>query len=123
MTLRLLHGTFSIARYPADAQLGPLATREFCSITRTRNELTVVCETDFLPAGIQKREDGWVVLEVEGLLDFDLTGILSAIAGPLAKAEVSIFAVSTFDTDYVLVKRAFLDKARRVLTKAGITVA
>lgn len=83
----------------------------------------MVCETDFLPAGIQKREDGWVVLEVEGLLDFDLTGILSAIAGPLAKAEVSIFAVSTFDTDYVLVKRAFLDKARRVLTKAGITVA
>lgn len=122
MKLRLLPGQFTIARYAPDANLNPLFTREFCCITRTRNEVTVVCESDLLPAGIQKKEEGWVCLEVEGILDFSLTGILNQITGPLADAEVSLFAVSTYDTDYILVKRDFLEKARIALLKAGIKI-
>lgn len=122
MKLRQIPGHFSVARYAPDANLNPLFTREFCCITRTRNEVTVVCESDLLPAGVQKKEDGWVCLEVEGILDFSLTGILNQITGPLAAAEVSLFAVSTYDTDYVLVKETFLEAARKALSKAGITV-
>ncbi len=122
MKLRLLDGDFTVARYAPDVDLAPIYTREFCSITRTRNEVTVVCDSDLLPPGMQKREDGWACLEVEGWLDFSLTGILNQITAPLAEAEVSLFAVSTFDTDYVLVKRSFLEKARSALRKSGITV-
>lgn len=122
MKLRLIEGQFSVARYAPDAHLTGLYTREFCSITRTKNEVTVVCESDLLPPGMQKREDGWVCLEVEGILDFSLTGILDKITHPLANAEVSIFAVSTFDTDYVLVKREFLEKARTALRASGVSI-
>lgn len=122
MKLRLLPGEFTVARYAPDANLNPLFTREFCCITRTRNEVTVVCESDLLPAGVQKKEEGWVCLEVEGILDFSLTGILNQITGPLADAEVSLFAVSSYDTDYVLVKRGFLEKAKNALLKAGIKI-
>lgn len=82
----------------------------------------MVCESDLLPAGVQKKEEGWVCLEVEGILDFSLTGILNQITGPLADAEVSLFAVSTYDTDYVLVKRGFLERAKKALLKAGIKI-
>lgn len=122
MKLRQIPGDFTVARYAPETNLNPLFTREFCCITRTRNEVTVVCESDLLPAGVQKKEEGWVCLEVEGILDFSLTGILNQITGPLADAEVSLFAISSYDTDYVLVKRAFLEKARSALARAGITI-
>lgn len=122
MNLRQLKGDFSVARYAPDTNLPTLKSREFCSISRTRNELTIVCETDLLPPGMQKKEDGWVCLEVDGVLDFNLTGILNAITGPLAGAEISIFAVSTYDTDYVLVKKKFLEAAKQVLANNSITV-
>lgn len=122
MKMRQVKGEFSIGRYEPDTDFKPLYSRNFCSITRTPAEVTIVCETDLLPYGYSKREDGWACLQVEGIMDFNLTGILSKIAGSLAGAEVSIFAVSTFDTDYVLVKTATLERAREALTKAGITV-
>jgi len=122
MVLKQIAGNYSIARYAPDAAMGPLFTREFCSITRTKSEVTVVCETEYLPAGMQKKEDGWVCLQIEGLLDFNLTGILNQITGPLAAAEVSLFAVSTFDTDYVLVKKSFLKAAVKAMEQNGITV-
>lgn len=122
MTLRQIAGTYSVARYSPEAPLGSIFTREFCCITRTKSEVTVVCETEYLPAGMQKKEDGWVCLQIEGLLDFNLTGILNQITGPLAAAEVSLFAVSTYDTDYVLVKKTFLTAAVRAMEENGITV-
>ena len=67
-------------------------------------------------------EPGWRLLQVEGMLDFGLTGILSSLAGPLAEAHVSLFAVSTYDTDYVLVKEPQLAAAVQALTAAGHTV-
>lgn len=122
MNLRLIEGDYSVARYSPETPLTGLYAREFCCVTRTRNEVTVVCETELLPPGMQKKEEGWKCLQVEGTFDFNMTGILSAIAGPLATAEVSIFAVSTFDTDYVLVKKSFLKAAQQALADNGITV-
>jgi hypothetical protein len=122
MNLRQLNGDFSVARYAPDTPLPQLYAREFCSVSRTRNEVTIVCETDLLPAGMQKKEDGWVCLEVDGVFDFNITGILNAITGPLAGAEIALFAVSTFDTDYILVKKTFLQAAKAVLAKNNVSV-
>lgn len=118
MRLRQIEGDFTVARYAPDAQLTGLYTREFCSITRTKNEVTVVCETDLIPPGMQKKESGWVCLEVEGDWDFDVNQILGRVSG----TEISIFAVSTFDADFVLLKRGFLDRVRPILRSAGISL-
>lgn len=90
----------------------------FTSVTRTRTELSIVCPEDAVPDGIA-RESGWRILQVEGPLDFALTGVLASIAGPLAEAFVSIFAISTFDTDYVLVRESDVDGAVEALRNAG----
>lgn len=93
----------------------------FCSITRTSEELSIVCPESLVPAGV-KQETGWRALKVDGPLDFALTGILASVAGPLAQAGVSIFALSTYNTDYVLVKDSQVTEAVRALQAAGHTV-
>jgi hypothetical protein len=95
-----------------------LAGGEFTSITRTADELSVVCSESAVPQGAEC-ETGWRILKIEGPLDFALTGILLSVAKPLADAGVSIFTVSTYDTDYVMVKEQDIDKAMRALTAAG----
>jgi len=90
----------------------------FASATRTGGELSLVCEFGRVPEG-QRREGPFRAFEVAGPLDFALTGILSALLAPLAEAGISIFAVSTFDTDYVLVKADRLAAAVAVLRAAG----
>lgn len=120
MKLRVIEGLFSIARYPATAKIPVIQSRNFCSVTRTKDELSIVCETDLMPEGAIQRDDGWSCMQVDGILNFDLTGVLASLAGPLADAEVSLFAVSTFNTDYLLVKKILLEKAQGALIKAGI---
>ena len=88
-------------------------------IGRTDEELSLVCETDRAPAATLAREDGWRAMRIVGTLDFSLTGILSRIATVLAVAGVGIFAVSTYNTDYVLVKRENLDRAAEALKLVG----
>lgn len=90
----------------------------FWSITKTAEELSVLCEEKFVPQQI-KQEPGWRCIKVNGPLDFGLTGILSSLAGALAKAGISIFAVSTYDTDYLLVKQENLELAVGALKDAG----
>ena len=90
----------------------------FYNISRTDAELSIVC-TDTIKLDSAQSETGWSCIEVVGPLDFGLTGILAAVARPLAEAEVSIFAISTFDTDYILVKAEKLSLARRALEAAG----
>lgn len=90
----------------------------FSSVTRTPSELSVVCAEGLAPAGT-KCEGGWRIFQVAGPLDFALTGVLAAIAGPLADAGVSIFSISTFDTDYVMLKEENLAKAVDALRAAG----
>jgi hypothetical protein len=98
-----------------------LATGPFCSVTRTAEELSVVCAEVCVPIGI-RCERGWRALKVQGPLDFGLTGILDALTDPLAKRGISIFAVSTFDTDYLLVREAQLEEALAALFAAGHTL-
>ncbi|MBS1854339.1 MAG: ACT domain-containing protein [Acidobacteria bacterium] len=122
LTLHLLEERLAICRLPPSAAIPPWAAGgAFLSITRTADELSVVCAESAAP-GDARCERGWRALKVEGPLDFALTGILASIAVPLADARVGIFAVSTFDTDYVLVKEDSLAEALRALTAAGHTV-
>jgi hypothetical protein len=95
-----------------------LAECDFWSVTRTDEELSVVLPEERAPAA-WKAARGWRCLKVRGPLDFSLTGILSSLASPLAEAGISIFAISTYDSDYVLVREKDLDRAREVLTESG----
>lgn len=103
----------------------PLARRdpggELWAVLRTPGELTVVCEASHVPAGAQA-ESGWMALALQGPFPFGATGVLAAVAVPLATAGIPIFALSTFDTDVVLVKRAQLDRALEALREAGHTL-
>jgi hypothetical protein len=90
----------------------------FLSVTRTDTELSIVCEEACVPPSVIS-EPGWQALEIAGPLDFNLTGILSSLLTPLAKASISIFAISTFDTDYVLVKTHRINEAVAVLRAAS----
>lgn len=112
-------GSFAVLRLAPDAEVPPGALAPpFHSVTRTPAELSVVCPDEALPEGA-RAERGWAILALEGPFPFELTGILASILVPLAKAGVGIFALSTFDTDYVLVKRERLDDALAALAAAG----
>ena len=93
----------------------------FLSVIRTPDEHSLVCETLLVPANIEQ-ESGWACLKVEGILDFSLTGILAGVAAALAESAVSVFAVSTFNTDYMLVKRDKLETATAALRLAGYAI-
>lgn len=86
------------------------------SLTVTDDEISVICTVDQLPDNPKGEiEHGWSYFKVAGQLDFSLTGILSSIAAPLAEAEISIFAISTFDTDYILIKTVDVENAKLAL--------
>lgn len=118
LTLSLLPETLAVARLPAGAALPGWVdwSDPFVTVSRTRDELSVVCPEARLPAEA-KAERGWRGFKVEGPLDFALTGILARLAAPLAKAGISIFAISTFDTDYLLVRTGDLEAATSVLQR------
>ena len=85
---------------------------------RTPDETSILCDQTLVPAGVQA-ERNWCLLQLEGPMPFSLTGILAAVLNPLAAAGIGIFALSTFDTDYVLVKQESRDAALAALTAAG----
>jgi uncharacterized protein len=122
LRLRALAGELAVCRLPADAPAPAPAAGALGSVTRTAEELSIVCPVADAPPGAEV-ECGWRALQVAGPLDFALTGVLAAIAVPLAEAEISIFAVSTYDTDYVLVREAALPAAAEALRRAGHEVS
>ncbi len=91
----------------------------YCFVGRTDEELSLVCETDRVPASVLAREDGWNAFRIEGVLDFSLVGILAGITEVLARKAIGIFAVSTFNTDYILVRKDSRQKAHEALEAAG----
>ena len=95
---------------------------EFSFIAKTVEELSLVCKTEDTPEKTIARDDGWKGFRIQGVLDFSLIGVLSKIAGILAENGISIFAVSSFNTDYILVKASDFDKALETLADAGYTV-
>ena len=102
VTLRALDGEYAVCRLPA-GEWPPASAPGLYSVTSTADETSVVCLRDHAPEGA-KTERGWCAYMVEGPLDFALTGILASLTRPLAEARVPVFAVSTYDTDYLLVR-------------------
>jgi uncharacterized protein len=124
MKLVVLEGNFAVCRLPPSASPPAWVAQSepFYSITRTPDELSVVCRHGVVPVEVDPQmqvESGWKALKVQGPLAFTMTGVLSSLASPLAAAEVSIFAVSTYDTDYLLVKATALERAMDVLRESG----
>jgi len=111
-------GRWAIARLAPGVSFPEWAASEvFCSLTRTRDELSVVCPEGAVPGGVRS-EGGWALVRLEGPFPFTAVGVLSSVLAPLARAGVSIVAVSTFDTDYVLVKQENLGRAVEALERA-----
>jgi hypothetical protein len=108
---------FAVARLDARAPIPDWAAT-FFSLTRTEDELSIVCEERAVPSDVPA-ERGFRMLAVEGPLDFSLTGVLASISGALAGAGVSLFAISTFDTDYILVRNDRVEDALSALGSAG----
>ena len=116
----ILRQNFAIARLEPNADLpsAVLASPGFLSITRTADELSIVCAED-VAAGLARVDKAWRAIKVQGPFAFDQTGVLASFLEPLAVAAIGIFAVSTFDTDYILVKSANLEGAVAALKGAG----
>ncbi len=123
LTLELLAGRFAVCRLEPDAPVPGWAgaAAPFVSLTRTAAELSVVCAEEAVPAGV-RCEPGWRCLRVKGPLGFGVSGILASLASPLASSGVSIFVVSTYDTDYLLVQQRDLDRGVFALERAGHAV-
>ena len=122
LQLTLFPERFAISRLAADAAIPGWATRgSFFSVTRTGDELSVVTEISQVPVGVQS-QPGWRVFKVHGPFVLSEIGVLSALAAPLAEAKISLFAVSTFDTDYLLVAAETLSTAIAALGRAGHTI-
>jgi Uncharacterized conserved protein len=120
LSLTLLPERYAICRFAPDAGTPDWAVGSFVSVTRTGKELSVVCPAASVPPSVAACTDtGWHVFEVAGPLDFSQVGILASLCTPLAEANVPLFAVSTFDTDYLLVQETSLEAAVDALTAAG----
>ncbi len=121
MTIEKLPYDFSICKV-GDISHIP-ANDEFCFVGKTDEEISVVCLSSSLPQGSTHTDIGWKGLRIQGELDFSLIGILADISAILAKAEIGIFVVSTYNTDYIFVKEFNFDKAVTALSDSGYTVS
>jgi len=120
--LYALDELYAIVRLEPDAEVPVWArTGHFWSITRSDSELSIVCPQDDVPTDASA-ERGWCALEVAGPLDFSLTGVVSSLVAPLAEEEIPLFLISTFETDYLLVREPDLHRAVEALTSAGHSV-
>ena len=118
LNLSILPETLAVCRLNPESTIPAWAVEKpsFFAITKTREELSIVCNQTLVPEDITAERD-WNAFKVEGPLDFSLTGILADLSKPLADAGLSIFAISTFDTDYILVKTNNFDKAMHILSQ------
>ena len=117
MKLKVLPGAFSVCQILAEQPINRM--QPFTFLSCTDEEISLVCPSEHVPANTVRREDGWRAFRIEGTLDFSLVGILSDIAGALAREHISIFALSTYNTDYVLVKEENFERALSVLCRRG----
>jgi hypothetical protein len=122
LKLIALDGLFAVCKLAQDSPIPPWATAgSFFSITRTSDELSLVCTEAVVPAGVQC-ERGWRCLRVAGTMPFSLVGVLASLVMPLAEAGISVFVISTFDTDYLLVKEQDFENAVAVFRQPGHTI-
>jgi len=116
-----LDGRFAVCRLAADSPLPSWPSGTFVSITRTPDELSIVCDESSVPDDVRAERD-WRALRVEGPIPFEVTGVAAGICLPLAAAGISVFLVATFDTDYLLVKAEAYGRAVDALRASGIAV-
>lgn len=122
LTLELLKENYCVCRLEAQEAIPEWCEQgDFYSITKTKDELSIVCSQQYVPENIQAERD-WRIFKILGPLDFALIGILSKISLLMAECKISIFALSTYDTDYILVKNDKVDEAVRALVDAGYQV-
>ncbi|MDW8299171.1 MAG: ACT domain-containing protein [Anaerolineae bacterium] len=121
LTLSVLPDRFAVCQLPPDSPLPSWASGSLVAFVRTADELSVVCAESAVPLGVP-REGDLSALKVEGTLEFGLTGILAGISATLAAVGITIFAISTYNTDYILVRHASLERACRALRLEGYTV-
>ena len=120
--LKLLSGNYVICRIEPNKSIPEWARGDFVSVTHTREELSIVCPDRNVPDDVQS-ETGWRCLRVAGKLDFSLVGVIANITTILADADVSTFVISTFDTDYLLLREVDLDCSTAALVEAGHSVS
>lgn len=120
MTLKCLDGVFSVCLLDGADSVN--FESEYCFFGKTDDEYSLVCRCEDVPRDCVKREDGWCGFKIVGTLDFSLVGILARISSILAESGISIFAVSTYKTDYVFVKSEFFDAAVGQLEKNGYKI-
>lgn len=117
MELKIIEHEFSVCKLKDISGID--LTEDFYFIGKTEEELSLVCRTENTPRNTTERNDGWRGFRIQGVLDFSLIGILSELSGILAKNKIGIFAVSTYNTDYILVKKENFNKALEALKSAG----
>ena len=120
MDLKVIDTEFSVCKVENYTQID--LTEEFVFTGHTDEELSLVCPTILVPDNTTERSDGWKAFRIEGVLDFSLIGILSSISTCLADNAIGIFAISTFNTDYILTKESDFSKAIEVLEQVGYTI-
>lgn len=120
MRLKRIDADFSICKVNDFSEVD--ISRPFCFTAKTDEENSVVCRTEDVPDHTIERDDGWKGFRIEGVLDFSLIGILSEISKILADNKIGIFAISTYNTDYILVKQNNYEHALKVLKEAGYEV-
>lgn len=120
MELKILEHSLTVCKVASEQDFD--LSGAFYFIGRTDEEFSLVCRTEDTPAETLEREDGWRGFRIQGVLDFSLIGILSGISGILAENGVGIFAVSTYNTDYVLMKEDQFETGMKALAEAGYTV-
>jgi Uncharacterized conserved protein len=118
LRIAILPDRLAVCRLPPSSPLPPWIAGAFTSITRTNDELSIVCDEPAVPEDVQA-ERGWRVLKVEGPIPFEVTGVAAALVAPLADARISVFLLATYDTDYLLVKDETFARALEVLRAAG----
>lgn len=120
MELKILKQDFSIGKLHDVSQAD--LQNEFCFFAKTDQENSLVCPTEFMPDDMIEREDGWRAFRIQGILDFSLIGILAEISSMLADHKIGIFVISTYNTDYILIKAENFERAVRVLADHGYEI-
>lgn len=120
MLLQVIPGRFAVCKL-TDASQARLSD-DFWFLSKTDEEISLVCRSESIPGSCLCVEDDWRMLRVKGTLDFSLVGILAELSGILARAKVSLFAVSTYDTDYILVQESQFPEALNVLRETGHSI-
>ena len=120
MQLKTLENNLTVCKVPSTAEID--LSKDFYFIGKTDEEISLVCKTEDTPADTIERDDGWRGFRIEGVLDFSLIGILSKLSAVLAENKIGIFAVSTYNTDYILVKEENFDRALNVLASEGYII-